>query len=214
MQTKTIGQILRAEREFHNLTLAELAHRTRIRLEYLQALEADDYTKLPASTFVKGYIRTYGELFSFNYQPLIAMLRRDYRESAQGALVPRDFIKPVLKKKSFWTPLTYLLFGLATVFGVLLLYIGFQWWQLQQPPDLFLFSPEEDAQVAAQVVVQGQTEPDAIVTVNNQPVSLQPDGQFQTELSLVREGLNTITVEATDRRGQSRLVQRTVRVAF
>lgn len=214
MKTKTIGQILRSEREFHTLTLQEMAQQTRIRLEYLEALENDQYDLLPASTFVKGYIRAYGQLFGFDYQPLIAMLRRDFKESARGTLVPQEFIKPAFKKQPVWTPVTYVMLGLATVFTVLIAYIGFQWWQLQQPPDLWVFTPDEDSEVAAQVVVQGQTESDAIVTVNQQPVSLQPDGRFETELYLVREGLNTISVEAKDRRGKSRLLQRTVTVRF
>lgn len=214
MKTKTIGQILKSEREFHKLTLEEMAQRTRIRFRYLQALENDRYDELPASSFVKGYIRTYGVLFGFDYKPLIALLRRDYRESARGSLVPREFIKPVLRQRYLTTPMTYLMLFLVTTFVVLIGYIGWQWWQLQQPPELVVTQPNEDAEVAATVVIEGRTDPEAIVSVNQQPVSLQPDGQFTTEVTLVREGPNTITVEAADRRGQSRLLQRTVRVRF
>ena len=214
MQTKTIGDILRDEREYHRLSISEMARRTRIRKEYLEALEKNHYHKLPAATFVKGYIKTYGTTFGFDYRPLIALLRRDYKESARGKLVPREFIKPVLKKQRLWAPVTYLLFGLVSVFSALILYIGFQWYSLQRPPFLNIEVPEEGATVAAQVKVAGTTEPNAVLSVNAQPVSLEADGSFSTEVFLTREGLNTITIESTDRQGKSNLVQRSVSVKF
>jgi cytoskeletal protein RodZ len=214
MQTKTIGDILREEREYHRLSLTEMASRTRIRQEYLEALEKNQYHKLPAATFVKGYIKTYGTTFGFDYRPLVALLRRDYKESARGKLVPREFIKPVLKKQHFWTPVTYLLFSLVAVFGALILYIGFQWYSLQRPPELVVDSPAAGAIVSAQVSVTGRTEPDAILSINAQPVSLESNGSFKTEVFLTREGTNTITIQATDRQGKSNVQQRTVSVEF
>jgi cytoskeleton protein RodZ len=54
MKTQSIGELLRQEREAHRLPLPELAKRTRIRLEYLEALEHNQFDRLPAATFVKG----------------------------------------------------------------------------------------------------------------------------------------------------------------
>jgi len=63
-------------------------------------------------------------------------------------------------------------------------------------------------------VVSGQTEPEAIITINAQPVAIKPDGTFRSEVYLPKEGITTITVEASDRRGKSSLQQRTVYVKF
>lgn len=214
MKTKTIGEILQTEREKHELSLPEVARHTKIKQRYLQALEENQFLDLPAATFVKGYIKTYAELLGLDHQPLIALLRRDFEESAKGKLVPRDFIKPVLKQRQFWQPATFVVLGLALIFLSLVGYVGFQWHQLNQPPNLQIRTPTQDELVASRVAVRGQTSPDAIVTVNSQPVALQPDGSFQTEIFLTREGVNTITVEAKDRQGRSTLEQRTVRVKF
>lgn len=214
MKTKTIGEILQAKREEHDLTLTELSKKTRIKKKYLLALEENRFRELPAATFVKGYIRTYAELFNFDHQPLVALLRRDFKESAKGKLVPRDFIKPVLKRRQFWQPATFILMALALVFLSLVGYVGFQWHQLNQPPELKINAPAQEEVVAARVEVRGQTNTDAIVTVNSQPVALQPDGTFRTEVFLTREGANTITIEAKDRHGRSTLEQRTVRVKY
>lgn len=214
MKTKTIGEILREEREYHHLSIADLAKRTRIRAEYLEALENNEFELLPAATFVKGYIKTYGTVFGFDYQPLLGLLRRDFKESAKGQLVPREFIKPVLKKRQMWTPITTTMIVAAAVFLTLFTYVGIQWYNLNRPPSLTLTQPTDNQEVAAQVIVTGTTTPEAVVIVNNQPVALQPNGSFRTEIFLPREGINSVTVEAKDRRGKSSLIQRTVYVRY
>ena len=214
MKTKSIGEILREEREYHALTLSEVAAKTRIRLEYLEALELNSFEALPAAAFVKGYIKAYARLFGFDEQPVLALLRRDYKESAKGTLVPREFIKPVLNKRLLWTPMSWTMLLSAAVFAVLMLYVGFQWYSLNRPPTLTVAQPAEEAAVSAQIEVSGQTEQDASVRVNAQPVALQTDGSFKTTVFIPREGVSTITIEAVDRRGKINTIQRTVHVKF
>jgi cytoskeleton protein RodZ len=214
MTTRTVGELLKAERTSHHISLGELSKRTRIRREYLEALEQNEFSKLPAATFVKGYIKTYARVFGFDHEPLLALLRRDYKESAKGKLVPREFIKPVLKRGRTFTPVTLFVLGLAAVFLSLVGYVGFQWYNLNKPPELTLAAPEDDAIVASRVVVEGKTVPEAVVTVNSQPVALRPDGSFATEVFVATEGISSITVEATDRRGKTNRLNRTVHVRF
>lgn len=214
MKTKSIGEILREERVRHRVSVEEVSQRTRIRLPYLKALEDNQFHLLPAAPFVRGYIRAYAELFGFEYAPVLALLRRDYKESAKGQLVPLEFIKPMLKKRQVWTPVTVVLVIAVMMFGSLLGYVGVQWYSFTKPPALDIVEPAENAFVSSQIVVKGQTSSDAIVLVNAQPVGLQADGTFQTEIFIPREGVASITIEATDRRGKTNVVQRTVTVQF
>ncbi len=214
MKTSTVGEVLRLERTSHHLSLDQLSKRTRIRREYLEALESNEFSKLPAAAFVKGYIKTYARVFGFDHEPLMALLRRDYKESAKGKLVPREFIKPVLKRGRSFTPITLFAVSLASVFLSLIGYVGFQWYNLNKPPDLIVSSPQDDATVASRVVVEGKTVPEAVVTVNSEPVSIRPDGSFATEVYLASEGISSITVEATDRRGKTNRENRTIHVRF
>lgn len=214
MQTKTIGEILQEERLRHRLNLEDFSKKSRIKLPYLEALEANQFDHLPSAVFVKGYLKTYARIFAFDYQPLLALLRRDFKESAKGKLVPREFIKPVLKRNRFFRPVTIILLSFVTIFSVLLTYVLLQWYNFNKPPMLIIDSPAEDEFVAAQIVVKGRTNPEVIVAVNAEPVAIKPDGSFVAELYLPKEGISTITVEATDRRGKTSLVQRTVYVRF
>lgn len=214
MRQKTVGELLKEERLKHALSVQELSKKTRIRVEYLEALEANEFDKLPAATFVKAYIKIYALLFEFEYQPLLRLLRRDFKESARGTLVPQDFLTPVLKKRRFITPVAITVAMLGVAFFTILSYIGFQWYQLQQPPELAVSEPAEFSTVGPQVRIIGTTETDSVVTVDSQPVSLQPDGSFSSEVSFAKEGITTIMVEAKDPRGKVTQLERHVQVQF
>lgn len=212
MKTRTIGEVLQAERLRHHVDIEMVAERTKIRREYLVALEGNAFDELPAAPFVKGFIQSYAQIFGIEYQPLFALLRRDYKESAAGRLVPRAFLKPMMKKRELWTPVTLTVIIAGVIFMTLVGYVGFQWYQVQRPPELSLSQPEENAIVPSTVHVKGKTVDDAIITVNAQPVAIQPQGLFETDVSIPREGIHTITVEVADRRGKKAILQRTVHV--
>lgn len=89
-----------------------------------------------------------------------------------------------------------------------------RWYSFISPPKISIISPAENAVVSAQILVQGVTEPEAKILVNSQPVSVQADGSFETNITLPNEGMSTITIEATDRQEKKNTEQRTVFVRF
>jgi DNA-binding XRE family transcriptional regulator len=56
-----VGAYLKAVREHQGLSLAELAHTTRIRKQYLSAIEDGDLSVLPSRPFATGYVRAYAQ---------------------------------------------------------------------------------------------------------------------------------------------------------
>jgi hypothetical protein len=78
------------------------------------------------------------------------------------------------------------------------------------PPDVVITTPVDDEWTNQQLTtVNGQAPPGIALTINDQPVAVDPDGSFQYEL-LLEEGDNLIRVAATDDLGnlttQERLV--------
>jgi cytoskeleton protein RodZ len=213
MTTRTIGDILKEERTDRGVPLNILAEKTKIKEKYLQALEACEFDQLPSAVYVKSFIKAYADVLGLDHKPLWAMLRRDYQESQQGELIP---IEAILERKphKVWSQVTLGAVAVMAAFLVLISFVGFKWYQFTRPPLLEIYSPEEREVVAGQVIISGETKPEATLKINSQPVALQADGSFETEISLPREGLNTITAESTDQRGKTSLVQRTVRVEY
>lgn len=61
-----IGAALRAAREATNASIDEVAAILRIRSDHLQALEDDDFERLPGSVYAIGFIRTYATHLGLN----------------------------------------------------------------------------------------------------------------------------------------------------
>ena len=56
---ESIGDFFRQVRETKGLTLDDVASKTRIHPDFLIALEAGNFTKLPDQVFAKGFVRSY-----------------------------------------------------------------------------------------------------------------------------------------------------------
>lgn len=65
------GRILAEKRKEWELTVQEVASSLNLGAETIEALEADDYTDLPGTTFVKGYIRSYAKLLQLDVENLM-----------------------------------------------------------------------------------------------------------------------------------------------
>ena len=78
---QTIGQRLKAEREEQRLTIEKVFEVTRIRIPYLQALEADDLSKMPSPVQARGYLRNYVEFLGLDYEQLLNEIRIEQRPS-------------------------------------------------------------------------------------------------------------------------------------
>ena len=66
-----IGQLLRAARETSGVSIDDVAAILRIRSDHLQALEEDDFERLPGSVYAIGFIRTYATHLGLNAAELI-----------------------------------------------------------------------------------------------------------------------------------------------
>jgi cytoskeletal protein RodZ len=58
-ETSSFGGWLRRQREMREISLRDIADRTKISMRYLEAMEADRFDLLPAPIFAKGFLREY-----------------------------------------------------------------------------------------------------------------------------------------------------------
>jgi len=70
------GKLLRAERETLGVTVREVADTLNLSIAIVQALEADDYERLPGTVFARGYIRSYARLLDLDPVPLLELFPR------------------------------------------------------------------------------------------------------------------------------------------
>jgi cytoskeletal protein RodZ len=77
---ETLGQFLQQAREGKDLRLEDIAQRTRINLRYLEALEADQFEKLPSEVMARGFARSYAMSLGLNEKEVLAL----FDESAKS----------------------------------------------------------------------------------------------------------------------------------
>ena len=89
--TQTIGQRLKAEREEQRLTLEKVFEATRIRVLYVQALEADDLSVLPSPVQARGYLRNYAEFLGLDFEQMLEEMHAMNVQQASGKVIgPAD----------------------------------------------------------------------------------------------------------------------------
>lgn len=207
---KTVGEILKQEREKQDKTILQIHRETKIPQKTLEALEADNFTSLPPATFVKGFIRVYAQTLDLEPKKLLAIFRRDWQESEKGEIVPKGLSQPLNPSGFGWTPKTAFILIISTLGLLFLAYIGLQLTRFLLPPKLSLESPLEGQKIEQEMVkIVGQASKDSSVYVNNQLIETDEEGKFSYQLKLF-PGENRIEVKAVDRRDKETLLLRTI----
>ena len=67
----SVGAYLSQERKRKDISLVDVSKVTRIALQYLEALERDEFKTLPASIFVRGFLRTYAANLGLDPQEVL-----------------------------------------------------------------------------------------------------------------------------------------------
>ncbi len=70
----SVGTVLREARERLGLSLADVESRLKFASRQIEALEADNFTRLPEITFVRRFVRSYAKLLQLDPVPLLASL--------------------------------------------------------------------------------------------------------------------------------------------
>jgi len=83
-----IGETLRQARMRHELDIADVEARTKIRAKYLRALENEEFAVLPGPTTVRSFIRTYAELLGLDPHALVEQYRDQHEEREESEVQP------------------------------------------------------------------------------------------------------------------------------
>ncbi|MGI8805351.1 MAG: helix-turn-helix domain-containing protein [Thermoleophilaceae bacterium] len=83
-----IGETLREARLRQGVDIAEVEQATKIRAKYLRALEAEEFDRLPGSTFVRTFLRTYAEYLGLDPQLLVEEYRATHESPAYEEVQP------------------------------------------------------------------------------------------------------------------------------
>jgi cytoskeletal protein RodZ len=202
-----VGELLLMARERKGIDLARAERETKIRARHLAALEAGDFSALPAQVYAKGFLRNYATYLELDAEEMLARWRREVDQPASGE-VPR--VKPPPQPITApgrglkFTGGLFVAFVLATVVFLFVGYIGLQLVRFTQNPAVELNGPSiRQLQPGAErLVLSGTATPNAIVTASGaddlvRTTTATPRGAWTLDLP-VSKGQNTFTIVTTD----------------
>jgi cytoskeletal protein RodZ len=81
---QSIGEKLRLAREARGIALRDISEQTRISIRYLEAIESDDFRRLPGGIFNRSFIRAYAKFIGFDENNALEDYARTLRERGQS----------------------------------------------------------------------------------------------------------------------------------
>jgi cytoskeleton protein RodZ len=115
MAKGTFGERLKRERELREVKLNEVSAATRISPRFLEALENEDWPKLPGGIFGRGFVRSIARYLGLNEESLLAEYDLARNESANPAQPKQEVRIPSPPK---WIPVFALLAILLVLAGL------------------------------------------------------------------------------------------------
>ncbi len=194
-----VGQKIRIARLGKGLTLNEVSKATKIKASFLLAIEEGDYKRLPSSAYIKGFLKNYAQYLGLPYQYTLALFKREFNENENLEVMPSG----VSGQHKILT--NHLRISSSSVIFVFILavlgYVVFQYRAAFISPSLDVYSPKDGETVKSSVTVEGKTDPNATVFINDKQVSVGANGTFQKDIT-VFPGTEAIDIVSQNRFGR------------
>ncbi|MCA1727573.1 MAG: helix-turn-helix domain-containing protein [Actinobacteria bacterium] len=170
-----IGRVLRKARENRGKSVEEASRETRIRAEYLHALERETFGQLLGDVYVRGFLRSYASYLGLDPEDVLAVYNRSHgthqpTTPPAGPMAPTVSSSPeghpLIHRRANWRLAVALAGGLLALVAVVALVarsgdpggIG-----LQPPPSVEPSTPPVTVNVVAQAPVDARVVQDGHV---------------------------------------------------
>jgi len=202
---KSIGNILKDARSKKRYSFAFLERKTKIKREFIGAIEKEDWKSLPEFSVVSGFVKSLASCLRLDVKFAGALLKRDYSLKALPINPKRD-----VDNKFYWTPKYTFFIGVSVVAIAVGSYLGFQYFKFLSPPKLEVFEPKDNSVVTnREILVYGKTDPDSVVKINNQPILINDRGEFSAKIEIF-EGSEKLEIVSEARSGKKTTVSRRI----
>ena len=113
----SLAACLREARLARGLSIEEVTLAIKFGARQIEAIERDDFGKLPGSTFVRGIVRSYAKLLQIDAEPLLAILGKHKPSIDDGVHAPEDTGAhlPLPGERRSVVPMLALLLALAAI---------------------------------------------------------------------------------------------------
>jgi len=192
---KNLPEALKEERLKRQLSLEELSFKTQISLKYLEALERGFYHLLPGEIYTQQFIKKLAKFFRLNEKSLREIYQQEKKSQPSLSGFSRH-PKTEVKTGHWLSPKTirnFLIIFLIMAFGG---YFGLEIKNIFTPPLLEVYTPlTQTITTQSTIEIQGKTEPETTLQINQQEVLTDSAGNFSQTVDLTI-GLNIFKISA------------------
>lgn len=202
IRLETLPEYLKAIRQDLVMSVEQVSKKTGIGAKVIGALEAGEYKDLPPSVYVKGFLSKLSEIYKVDKETLIGQYEKERKIYKNVRIVKGS--SDEVRKEGVWselviTPKNLSIAGAVLFVTVTVAYIIWQVAGISKVPLLEISSPQDLSVVEKTfVVVAGRTDPDAGLTVNEEPVYVDSRGNFETSLG-ISQGPKLLVVTAKNK---------------
>ena len=118
-----IGNSLREARERQGRTFPDLERKTQIRSRYLKALEAEDFSAMPALAYTRGFLRVYAEELGLDGQLYVDEFNSRFSVAEEGSSPFRRSENRAPTRQSRRVASLAVVLALGTIAAILALFV-------------------------------------------------------------------------------------------
>ncbi len=185
-----LGELLRDTREEKGLSIAEVEEDTRIRQAQIEALEAEDYAKLPSSIFVKGLLRNYAQYLGLDLAEVMKLYGNEDAGSSATPVVAEGFEPPKGMAITSWLFIDLFLAVLIIASGVVVGSLIYNRWYPSFTASASS-TPTRQASLASPVIQFTPTNTPSPTSTATQV----PSGRLQVDVQIVARTWLEVTVD-------------------
>lgn len=210
LNSENISEQLRAARKAKNLKLEDIAKKLNIGRKYLEALEKDEYDKLPPGVYGKNFLREYAVFLGLDHGELAKSFTAE-NQTKQSGERQELFSKQVVKSRYFMAaPKIIKSAAVIAAASVCFIYFGYRLEKIVSPPSLSIYKPAENLITEKNSLeIIGKTEKEARIIINGELVLSNTAGDFNKTINL-KNGINIITITASNKYGRDNTIVKQV----
>lgn len=118
------GKFLKSKREEINMTQQEVATKLNLNIDYIVAIESDDYEKISGKSYIYGYIRSYAKLLKLSESEILELCKDEGRQKS-------NIVPDYMERKTAFTSESFLSKYWLYLFIVITSLLLATWWLIR-----------------------------------------------------------------------------------
>lgn len=205
IRQSNLGHKLKECREEKKNSLDQVYKIIGIPIKYLQAMEEERWQDLPGEVYLKKFLDKYCHFLGLNFKLCFKQYQKQKTKTKLSVLHDKKIKKNKNKNKffvNFLTPKKFNIILISTVLLILLSYLFVQINDYIRPPELKIDYPQGNLETSENIItIKGKTEIEAVVFINGESISVEEDGNFNSDVKL-KFGLNRFYISSQRKHGQ------------